>query len=136
MKRIILIFSLALALNSCSVANDEENYTYEVAPVFNVTMPDKFAVDSVSIIKVEYKRPSSCHFFNNFDYYAEGFNRTVAIGMLVSTSGTCQTDNETLVEVPLKFRPGFEGIYKFKFWTGNNSSGVPQYLAIDVAVDH
>lgn len=135
MKRIILI-GLVLTFYSCSIPNDEENFKYEVNPVYQVTMPTKFAVDSVTIIPIKYKRPSSCHFFNDFYYNPVDFTRTVAIGMLVSTSGTCQTDNTTIIEVPLKFRPSFEGTYHFKFWTGTNTSGVEQFQESDVVVDH
>jgi len=135
MKRIILI-GLVLGFYSCSIPNDEENFKYEVDPVYQVTMPTKFAVDSVTIIPVKYKRPSSCHFFNDFYYNPVDFTRTVAIGMLVSTSGNCQTDNTTIIEVPLKFRPNLEGTYHFKFWTGTNLSGVEQFQECDVVVDH
>lgn len=125
-----------MAFYSCSIPNDEENFTYEVNPVYSVTMPTKFAVDSITVIPVKYKRPSSCHFFENFYYNPVDFTRTVAIGMLVSTSGTCQTDNTTIIEVPLKFRPNFEGTYHFKFWTGTDTNGVEQFQVCDVVVDH
>ena len=136
MKRIFLLLTFALAMNSCDVPNEEDGYTFEIDPVFQVDMPVKYAVDSLTTIPVRYKRPSSCHFFNDFNYYAEGFNRTVAIEMLVSNADNCQTDNETVVEVPLKFRPIGEGTYHFKFWTGKNSAGVDQFLEYDAIVDH
>lgn len=135
MKRIILT-GLVLAFYSCSVPNDEENFRYEVNPVYQVTMPTKFAVDSVTIIPVKYKRPSSCHFFNDFYYNPVDFTRTVAIGMIVSTSGNCQTDNTTIIEVPLKFSPKIIGTYHFKFWIGNDANGVEQFSEHDVVVDH
>jgi hypothetical protein len=135
MKRIILI-GLILAFYSCSIPNDNENFTYEIEPVYSVTMPTKFAVDSVTVIPVKYKRPSSCHFFNDFYYNPVDFTRTVAIGMLVSNSGTCQPDNTTLVEVSLKFKPKTVGTYHFKFWTGNDANGVEQFQVKDVLVNH
>jgi hypothetical protein len=136
MKKIILLLSIAVLLASCSLSNDQPNFEYKLLPVTSVVVPTQYAVDSITNITLKYKRPSSCYYFNNFYYKAEGFERTVAIEAMKSLQNDCTTDNETLYEVNLKFKPSFEGVYHFKFWTGANSSGVDEFLEYDVDVNH
>ncbi len=99
-------------------------------------MPSKFAKDSITNIPVKYLSPSTCHVFNNFYYDAYQFDRIVAIETVKLNQNNCQADNETVVEVQLKFRPVTLGTYHFKFWTGENDLGEDQYLEYNVVVDH
>jgi len=72
MKKIILIFVLAIAFNACDInkTDDQPQPTFMVLPVETVTMPTKFATDSVSKFVIKYRRPTTCHYFNGF-YYAK-----------------------------------------------------------------
>jgi hypothetical protein len=135
MKKIVFLIALGFCINSCDTT-EETTYSYEVNPVFQVDMPTQFATDSITKINIQYKRPSSCHIFDKFYYEADGYDRIVAVETIKVNQSNCQTDNETIVEMPLKFKPIAEGTFHFKFWTGKDAQGVDQYLEYDVVVDH
>lgn len=137
MKKIIALLTVVLGLSSCTLKNDEPNFSYQIVPVSAVKdMPLKYAMDSVTRITLTYIRPSTCYLFNDFSYEADGFTRTVGIGTLVKDGTDCQTDNVTPVDVVLKFKPLAIGTYNFKFWAGKNSAGVDQYLTGVANVTH
>ena len=130
MKKIFLIIGFGFLITSCDIS-EQPTYSYVINPVFQVDMPTAVAVDSVTNIPVRYKRPSSCHIFNKFYYEIDGMNRTVGVENLLVNQSDCHEDNETVIEMPLKFSPIGTGTFHFKFWTGGN-----QYLEYDVVVDH
>ncbi len=137
MKKIIALLTVVLALSSCTLNNDEPNFSYKIVPVSAVKdMPTKFAVDSITKITLTYVRPSTCYFFNDFSYETDGFTRTVGIGTIVKEGHDCQADNVTAVDVVLKFKPLSTGTYNFKFWAGKSSAGVDQYLEKTATVTH
>lgn len=135
MKKILFLLLVSSLLFSCEVS-DDQNYSYEINPVFQVIMPTEFAKDSVTNITVKYKRPSSCHLFSKFYFESNGFVRNVAVENIKVEQDNCQTDNQTVLEMPLPFLPKTLGTYHFKFWTGANEQGVDNYLEYDVVVDH
>lgn len=124
---------LALAVSSCSVG-DDANSEFVVLPVDGVIMPNKYKVDSVSVITVKYRRPTNCHIFNGLYYDINSNTRTVAVNAVKLAQNNCPDDSETLFEVPLNFRPTADGAYVFKFWIGD-VNGVEQYLSYDVEVN-
>ncbi|MES2747173.1 MAG: hypothetical protein V4648_02275 [Bacteroidota bacterium] len=136
MKKIILFIALGLFFTSCDLGDEEPNYTLEILPISEVTMPTAFAKDSITEIPLKYIRPTSCHFFDDFYYEKINFQRTVAIYCAKANLDNCQNDNVTVIEVPLRFKPTELGTYHFKFWTGENSLGANQFLEYDVVVDH
>jgi hypothetical protein len=135
MKKIVFLIAFSFVLFSCDVS-EEQAYSYEINPVYQVIMPTEFAKDSVTNITVKYKRPSSCHLFSDFYYESFEFVRTVAIESIKVEQDNCQTDNQTILEMPLPFLPKSIGTYHFKFWTGTDVQGVDNYLEYDVVVDH
>ena len=136
MKKIILFLALGLIFSSCEIGEDDTNYVLDILPVSEVTMPTEFAKDSITEIPVKYIRPTSCHFFDSFFYEKNDFNRYVAIYCARSVQENCTADNVTVVEVPLRFKPTSLGTYHFRFWTGEDATGLNQYLEYDVVVDH
>ncbi|RTY95960.1 hypothetical protein [Flavobacterium sp. GT3R68] len=134
MKKLVFLMIFALALGSCSVG-DDTNSEFVVLPAEGAVMPNKFKVDSVSVITVKYRRPTNCHIFNGFYYDVNGTTRTVAINAVKLHQNNCQDDSETLFEVPLNFRPTTDGSYVFKFWIGDDANGMEQYLSYDVEVN-
>ena len=136
MKKIIIIITLGLLLISCDPGEGQPNYSLEILPVSGVVMPTAFRKDSITEIKVKYLRPTSCHFFESFYYTIDEFDRTVAIYSAKANQEGCQNDNVTVIEVPLNFRPTNLGTYHFKFWTGENATGGPQYIEYEAIVNH
>jgi hypothetical protein len=135
MKKIIYALALGFLVISCDLG-DEDTSTLELLPVSTVDMPTAFAKDSTTLIPMKYLRPTTCHFFNDFFYSKNDFQRTVAIYSVNANQNGCQTDNVTLVDVTLKFRPVTLGTYHFRFWTGDDAQGVSQFAEYDAIVDH
>jgi len=136
MRKIILLIPFYFLLSSCDIKGGESELTLEILPISEVNMPTAFARDSITEIPVKYIRPTSCHFFDSFYYAKNGFERTVAIYAGRPTRGNCQTDNATIIAVPLRFKRTEIGTYHFKFWFGENSGGADQFIEYDVVVDH
>lgn len=136
MKNFILFIAFCFILSSCELNSGQPEFSLETLPVSEVDMPSAFAQDSITEITVKYIRPTSCHFFDSFYYNKNGFERTVAIYAAKDNQGSCQTDNVTIVEVPLRFKPTEIGTFHFKFWSGEDSFGLDQFIEYDVVVDH
>ena len=134
MKKISALLAIGLLLFSCS--KEEERYTNELKPVFEVDMPTAFAKDSVTQIPIRYKKQSTCHLYNGLYYDREGLTRIVAINTIKINEDNCQPDLDTNVQVNLDFRPKNLGTYHFKFWKGENAQGVDEFLEFDAVVNH
>jgi hypothetical protein len=134
-KKFISALAFGILITSCNTG-DDVTYAVDLLPVNSVEMPTLYAKDSITEIPVKYIRPTSCHFFDSFYYDKSEFTRTVAIYSVIVNQDGCQTDNQTLVEVPLRFKPAELGTYHFRFWTGEDAQGVNQYIEHDVVVDH
>jgi hypothetical protein len=131
MKKIALFFVLAITLISCS---DEGNSAaYFLSYVDSVEMPDSYKVDSISVIKVSYKRPSDCHVYDGFFVKRDDNIRTVAIQFVrPDHQNDCLPDN-TVFQMPLQFKPAASGTYLFKFWSGR-TDGEDTYIEHEILV--
>ncbi len=132
MKKLVLLLMIALAVISCDLSADEPT-EYVIAPIQEVTMPERYSVDSISEIRIRYQRPSTCHFFNGFYYDAIDHTRTVAIHFAKLNQTNC-TNATDVYEVPLNFKPVESGTYIFKFWTGSNEDGTDQFTEYTAVV--
>ena len=117
---------------SCDLSSDEQT-EYVVGPVQEVTMPEVYKVGSISEIKIRYRRPTTCHFFNGFYYNAVGDSRTVAIYFAKMNQSTC-TEVTDVYDVTLNFKPVHSGTYLFKFWDGANEDGTDHYIEYSAEV--
>lgn len=135
MKKIILLVLAAFSIISCDLGG-EERAEFVLAPVQDVTMPDTYKVDSVSIIKVRYKRPDDCHIFNGYYYSPQGYTRTCAIEFVHLTDQNNCVADEDVYEVPLNFKPRSAGTYLFRFWNGTNTDGEQTYFEAEAIVNN
>jgi hypothetical protein len=136
MKYIYLLLAVGFIIVSCEPKNDGPNETLETLPVSQVTMPVKYAKDSITEIPVEYIRPTVCHSFYDFYYERSGLTRTVAIIALKQNSGTSCPPSQLANTATLKFKPAALGTYHFKFWTSTDAQGVDHFLEYDAVVNH
>ena len=105
-------------------------------PVSQVSIPVKYAKDSITEIQVQYIRPTVCHTFYDFYYERNGLNRTVAIIALKQNGGTDCPTSQLSYTATLKFKPANLGTYHFKFWTSTDAQGVDQFIEYDAIVNH
>lgn len=131
----VLILSLILALFwSCSVPENDQDYSFEILSIESVDMPDSFTLGQVYPITVTYLRPSTCHLFKEFYYDKDNNIRTVAIIDYKFLKTDCEDLDNELVEATFNFQATSNGSYIFKFWQGEDANGIDQYLTIEVPV--
>jgi hypothetical protein len=134
MKKILILSFILVLMASCSVDNDTRDFSLEILPIESVDIPDSFTLGEVYPITVSYLKPTNCHLFREFYYTKENNIRTVAvIDYKYSQSGCEYLDNE-LVEATFNFQVTSNGSYIFKFWQGEDTNGVDQFLTIEVPV--
>lgn len=139
MKKLIPILFLAIiaitTFSSCELNDDNKiNYHFELIPTESAVFPESFVVGRTYTIKVYYKRPTSCHFFDGF-YYEKNLNvRTIAIQTSVIHDNSCTTLNEEPVEATFDFMPTNEGSYIFKFYKGKDQYGQNLFIEYEVPV--
>ncbi len=134
MKRLMFLFLLAFAVNSCST-DDGETSQEVLLPIQSVIMPDSYLLNNIATIQVSYKRPTDCHIFNGFQIDTNDRDSRIGIKALKFDQPNCMSDDESLYEFPLNWTPTEVGTYTFRFWTGNDSAGVPQYITHEVVVE-
>jgi len=134
MKYIFVLVSIMLCAAGCTPDTRTDDYRSVLLPIETVDLPAKFKVDSISVITIHYKKPTTCHLFNGFYYSKSGFTRTVAINTVQILNNNCLTDN-TIIDVPLNFQPQQSGDYTFKFWQGTSTSGTDNFLTNMIHVE-
>jgi len=135
MKKLVLLFVLATAFISCDISSGNDNETtFALGPVQDVTMASSYKVDSTSQIMIRYKRPDDAHIFQGFYYQAVGLTRTVCIQYARLDEPSPALDNE-VYEVPLNFKPSSPGTYVFKFWDGTNQDATDHFYVAEAVVN-
>lgn len=134
MKKLIALILALFLFASCSINDDDPNYSFEILPIESVDIPDEFVLGETYPITVSYFRPSTCHAFKEFYYLKENNERTVAAINYVFENNGCETLTGELIEATFNFIVTSNGSYIFKFWQGEDNNGEDQYLAIEVPV--
>ncbi len=134
--KIVALFIFTICLSSC--LNDDDagiNFSYELVPIEEVSIPDQFIRGETYEITVSYFRPSDCHSFSGFDYDRLSNERTVSVVNVVVNDRICENLEQTdLVNVSFNFLVGFEDSYVFRFWQGRNDQGENQFLVMEIPV--
>lgn len=139
MKKLISILILAViavtAFSSCELGDDDTvNYHFELIPTESAVFPESFVMGRTYTIKVYYKRPTTCHFFEGFYYDKELNVRTIAIQTSVIHTNNCTDLNEEPVEASFDFLPTSSGYYIFKFYKGKDEYGNNLFMEYEVPV--
>lgn len=139
MKKLISILFLAIialtAFSSCELGDDDNvNYHFELIPTESAVFPESFILGQTYTIKVYYKRPTSCHFFEGFYYERDSNVRTIAVQTSVMHSDSCTELDEEPVEASFDFLPTSTGSYVFKFYQGKDQYGNNRFLEYEVPV--
>ncbi len=134
MKKFFVLCFTALLFASCSVDDDNPNFSFEILPVESVDIPNEFTLGETYPITVSYFRPTTCHTFKEFYYLKENNERTVAPINYVFERTNCEEMQQELVEAKFNFIVTSNGSYIFKFWQGEDTDGEDQFLEIEVPV--
>ncbi|OYU80946.1 MAG: hypothetical protein CFE23_06865 [Flavobacterium sp. BFFFF1] len=137
MKRLALLLLAIFALNSCSPSDDGPEFHYEVLPVESYTLPASFDMNQNYEIKVKYKKPSNCHYYQGIYYEKDGQTRTIGVQTSVLEADNCAPLDEEPVEVSFQFlcTPGNDH-YTFKFYKGEDAEGNNVFEEVTVPVTY
>ncbi|HEX8269515.1 MAG TPA: hypothetical protein VF581_06450 [Flavobacterium sp.] len=133
MRKFLLFILFACVLNGCS-HDDREQANYVLMPVESADVPTNMAVGETAEITVYYRRPTDCHFFDDFFIEHSGLTTTIGIQAVVMNRDDCMEDSANLYEVDYIFTPESIGDYHFKLWTGTEN-GIAQYQEYTVIVE-
>lgn len=136
MKKILVLtgFLAMLSMSSCGT-EDDLALRFEPLRVINVNFPENIQALESYQVGVTYLRPSSCHYFEGFDYEYTGENETTVF--LIASVFNDQPCQELSVELEtsFEFKPESVGTYVFRFWQGKNADGKDAYYIADVLVE-
>ncbi|CAM4012947.1 hypothetical protein FLSI110296_09260 [Flavobacterium sinopsychrotolerans] len=134
MKKLILLTLFLLTLVSCSIDDDQQKYSSEILPIDSYTLPESFKLGETYEIKLKYKKPSDCHYFQGI-YYDKDLNiRTIGIQTTVLESTDCKPLTTEATEVSFKFYVTNTGSYIFKFYKGEDADGKNIFEEVEVPV--
>jgi hypothetical protein len=127
MKNIFILLSTIFILLSCSTDDNRNTIRYEVIKIESFIVPATFVSGDSYQISVKYKRPTTCHYFNNLYFQKDASTRKIAIETLVEERDNCLplTENNPEIEYTFNFQviqaAGTQ--YLFKFYKGKNANG-------------
>jgi len=124
MKKLVLLVLAVFVLNSCTLDDDGPNYYLEILPVATYVVPDSLDYNTPTEIKLTYKRPSECHFYQGIYYEKKDDTRTIGIQTSVLQGDDCVPYTEDkMVDASFNFIATGPGPYTFKFYKGEDETG-------------
>lgn len=137
MKKIYLLILIFTILFSCSNDDNANRFYYEVLKIGSYTVPTEFTSGETYSITVTYKRPTTCHYFNNLYYYREESIRKIGIESIVEERDNCTTiENSPLIEYKFDFQviQAVGTSYTFKFYKGKDANGASIFEDVVIPV--
>lgn len=136
MKYVFGIFvMLLLSTASCSLPDNEGSpVSFEIVKIVSVELPNSFTLGETHDIVVRYEVPSTCHVFSGFEVIPLLNQRTVNAVSTVIPNGNCVDQQQVFEEQVYRFRVTSNGSYIFKFFTGLDADGLPEYIEREVFV--
>ncbi|MGJ8738390.1 hypothetical protein [Zobellia laminariae] len=138
-KSYLKILGLAslLTIASCSLDDDRVNFQYTPLHITNASLPDTFELGRVYTVDVNILRPDDCTLLDQFDV-RRSFTDSTQIRTVSAVGITL--DKEDCTEVNDELQDGFQfevlytKPYIFRFYTGDDTEGEPEFLEIEVPV--
>jgi hypothetical protein len=136
LRVLVIMMTIALGVTSCDIGDDDSGrpIQFEVVPVTSVDIPDTFEFGEINEVIVRYNRPSDCHRFEGFNVQSNLNEREVRVVTSFVSDDDC-SDTVVPEEQTLRFRATSNGTYLFKFFTGLDDDGVPQFEEYEVTVE-
>jgi hypothetical protein len=133
-KTIIFIFSIVI-LEGCSVDDNSNGILQDLAPITSVNIPQSFVPSKSYEIGINYRRPSSCHYFAGLDISQK--NNEVTIGVVnhsKTSSSNCSNNGDLSKTTSLNFVVERNDFYIFRFWKGENSVGEDEFIIKQIPI--
>lgn len=136
MKKILfgLLAVSMILLNGCEVDREESTFYFVPLPITNVELPDTFFWNEVHTISVTYSIPNSCIQYEGFDINTDGFSTRYVTCIGAEFDGEVCAQATDYGQATFEFLALSTEPYLFRFWTGEDSDGNPEYLEVYVPV--
>ncbi|UOB15954.1 hypothetical protein [Abyssalbus ytuae] len=133
-----LVFALILMSSSCSLDDDHQsNFHFEALEVVSADFPETFEYGNIYRINVTFNRPTTCHYFEGFDFNRTGETERTIYGVAsVLEDEKCEDLTDSEVENYFDFEVIYTGTYTFKIWAGVNENDEDEFLIIEVPVEN
>lgn len=133
MKRIFFVLFTIVIVTSCS-NDDGSTYHYELLPVADAIVPEKFEFGKIYNIEVKYIQPDDCYIYSEVLYEYDHNDRNIAVISTVLDDKVC-SPVEIENQMSFKVHALQSDTYKFRFWQGDDDDGNPIYLIKEVSVE-
>lgn len=129
------IFLIFILLTGCDVGDDGMSYHFVTLQIVDVDVPEAFELNETYEIGVTYLRPNGCTTFEGFDVTSEGttVRRVVAVGAEFPEENCSAPGGEA--QTSFRFTCLYYDTYLFRFYTGNNEAGSPEFIEVEVPVN-
>lgn len=126
---------MMVPLVSCNLEDDTVNFHFVNLQVVEAELPESFELLKTYEVKVTYLNPNNCTFFEGFNVAKTGPTErmVVAVGSQLDEAACAQVADE-VVEY-FAFTCYYTDTYVFRFWSGLDAEGNPQYLEYQVPVE-
>ncbi len=133
-KKLLSLGSLILLLFVGCDIDSNENFQFIPLEVLSADLPEAFDQNEQHNINITFRRPDGCTFFHAFDISVQSTTERniVAIGSVL-TQDDC-AENDGTGDAVLNFTALETAPYTFRFYTGVNGNGDPEYLEYIVPV--
>jgi hypothetical protein len=138
MKKIFVLLGMICLLASCSMDDDRVKFEMEFLSAVPVELPEYMQPGQTYEFRLQYSRPTDCYYFDGFYYEAEGNSHVIAVQALVIVDAECvslegNAPEEAVFQVTCA--PNYQlSSYHFKFYQGEDASGVQQFMEVDIPV--
>ena len=137
MKRLYVWIGLflLLGLTACKLEDDGIKYHFLPLQITSVEMPDSFTLNETYEISVTFIKPSNCVFFEGFD--VRQADTTVRNVVVIGSEIDDQVCTQAIEEVTetFDFLVIYDQTYVFRYWTGEDENGEPEYLVVTVPIN-
>lgn len=132
------LIAVILMTGFVSCSNDDNeglNVDFQKLQIVEANVPESFNYGNTYEIQVTYLRPDGCTYFQGFDVYPT--DTTVREVVAVGARYAQQPCTQEVVEVTDRFlfKVIYNQPYTFRFYTGEDEAGNPQYIEAQVPVN-
>ncbi|MBF00454.1 lipoprotein [Flavobacterium coralii] len=91
MKKLLLLLVLVAGLSACSLEEDTPQFEVAFLPVESLELPESMVPGHTYPIKIYYKRPDDCHYFDGFYTEKANDSEILAVQALVIQDAKCKS---------------------------------------------
>ncbi|NDI98591.1 hypothetical protein GWA97_05850 [Flavobacterium sp. LaA7.5] len=127
MKKLLLLLIVLTGISSCSFDEDNLDFQVEFIPIERIDFPEHLESGQTYQIKVYYRRPSDCYYFDGFYTEKGQTSEVLAVQTLVIQDARCES---------LEYEEPEIGLYEFtcpvyEINTAGNSYSFEIYKGVD-----